>query len=183
MRHYHLYHDGEYHYVGKHFIIIIILVVIGNIGEKLFDSVEDVVADGLITLFMEKHNADKYLQTQRSSLVTIQHGLGGRSPSSSNGIGSTLTPIAEQDVTLDHDQQAKDLPIANGFGADPLATLVPRTLSTSDPLKSPDNESVVSDSQVCFVYSCIALYILVYYCIPFHIIAHSCIFYRLPAYW
>ena len=139
--------------------------VIGNIGEKIFDSVEDVVADGLITLFMEKHNADKYLQSQRSSLVTIQNNLGGRSPSSSNGIGSTLTPIAEQDVTFDHDQQVKDLPIANGYGADPLATLVPRTLPTNDPLKSPDNESVVSDSQVCLVYSCITLYILVYYCI------------------
>ena len=134
-----------------------------TVGEKLFDTVEDVVADGLITLFMEKNNADKYLQSQRSSLVTIQNSLGGRSPSSSNGIGSTLTPIAEHDITFDHDQ-VKELPITNGYGADPMATLVPRSLPTSDPLKSPDAESVVSDSQVCLVYSCIFLYILVYPC-------------------
>lgn len=118
------------------------------------------VADGLITLFMEKHNADKYLQSQRSSLVTIHNNLGGRSPSSSSngipandGLRSTLTPIAEQDFTFE-----EPLPIANGYGADPMATIVPRPLLTGDPLKSPDNESVVSDSQV---YSCILLYILI----------------------
>ena len=126
----------------------------GNLGEKLFDSVEDVVADGLITLFMEKHNADKYLQNQRSSLVT----LGVKSPSHSNGVPfineglrSTLVTIAEQDVT--GDEQQKEL--VNGYGIDPLATLVPRTLPIVDPLKSPDDESLVGDSQV---YPCIFLY-------------------------
>ena len=159
----------------------------GNLGEKLFDTVEDVVADGLITLFMEKHNADKYLQNQRSSLVTIHNNLGGKSPSHSNGVplvneGSwpTLTTIAEQDAICEIDDQVKGkFPLPNGYGIDPLATL-PRFLPIVDPLKSPDDESSVSDSQVypciLLIYSCISLYLLVY------IILLCILFCRLLAY-
>jgi len=124
-----------------------------TLGEKLFDSVEDVVADGLITLFMEKHNADKYLQSQRSSLVTIHNSVEGRSPNNglSEGLRSNLTPIAEQDLTFD-DQQTKQpsSSTANGYGEDPTMTLVPHhyTPATVDPIKSPDDESVISDTQV-----------------------------------
>lgn len=124
----------------------------GNVGEKLFDTVEDVVADGLITLFMEKHNADKYLQSQRNSLVTSAV---GRTQPSNNGLfvanESTLTPIAEQDITCDDQQVNEPSLVANGYGVDPTATIVPHTLPTPDPLKSPDDESVVSDSQVHIV--------------------------------
>ena len=103
---------------------------------------------------MEKHNADKYLQNQRSSLVTFHNNLGGRSPSTSNGV-STLTTIAEH--TRDKDEQVMEqITIPNGYGVDPLATLVPRTLP--EPLKSPDDESVVSDSQVLL---CISLYTII----------------------
>ena len=129
---------------------------------------------------MEKNNADKYLQNQRSSLVTIHNSLGGKSPSHSNGVSlgneaswSTLTTIAEQDAICDIDEQVKEkFPIANGYGIDPLATLVPRALPIVDPLKSPDDESSISDSQV---YPCILLYILVYYCISLYTIVYPCI--------
>ena len=127
----------------------------GNLGEKLFDTVEDVVADGLITLFMEKHNADRYLQSQRSSLVTIHNNLGGRSPSSSNGIcvtaeglRSTLNTISEQDVMCENEQVEENFSCRNDCGIDPLATLIPHALPLVDPLKSPDDESTISDSQV-----------------------------------
>ena len=126
---------------------------------------------------MEKHNADKYLQTQRSSIVTtIHNNLGAsKSPSSSasngltsEGLRSALTPIAEQDFTFDNEPTKEPSLIANGYGIDPMATVVPHALPTGDPLKSPDNESVVSDSQVhpcinTLVYFCILLYIIVFY--------------------
>lgn len=132
---------------------------------------------------MEKNNADKYLQSQRSSLVTIHNNLGGRSPSSSNGftndgVRSALTPIAEQDFTFDEVKES--LPIVNGYGVDPLASIVPRALPLVDPLKSPDNESVVSDSQVYLVYYCIFLYTI---CIFFfNILMELCISLRILFY-
>lgn len=131
----------------------------GNLGEKLFDTVEDVVADGLITLFMEKNNADKYLQSQRSSLVTLHNHLGAtksQQQCSDNGVGgSNLATISEQDATCDDEQVKTSLPVANGFGVDPTMTLIPHSVPIGDPIKSPDDESVVSDSQV---------YILICYC-------------------
>ena len=126
-----------------------------NVGEKLFDTVEDVVADGLITLFMDKHNADKYLQSQRSSLFTAHNNLSSvrAHQPSNNGVSealhSSLTPIAEQDFTFDDERAKEVLPIANGYRADPTATIIPRQLPSIDPVKSPtDDESIVSDSQV-----------------------------------
>jgi len=120
----------------------------------LFDTVEDVVTDGLITLFMEQHNADKYLQNQRTSLVNIHSSLGGKSPSSSNGVSftteglrPTLNTISE-DAMCEDEQVEEKLLFTNGCKVDPLATLIPRALPLVDPLKSPDDESIVSDSQV-----------------------------------
>ena len=37
------------------------------IGEKLFDSVEDLVADGLIVLHMDKHDVVKFLDDAREA--------------------------------------------------------------------------------------------------------------------
>ena len=103
---------------------------------------------------MEKHNADKYLQSQRSSLVTIHNSVGGKSPTNGlpEGLRSNLTPIAEQDFTFDDHQmkQPSSSSTANGYGDDPTMTLVPHHYApaTVDPTKSPDDESVVSDTQV-----------------------------------
>ena len=52
VRHFRLYYDKE----GHHYT-----------GEKKFDSVEDLVADGLITLHMEKNNVMSYIEESRET--------------------------------------------------------------------------------------------------------------------
>jgi hypothetical protein len=51
VRHYRLYYDAE---EKRHLV-----------GEKPFDTIEDLVQDGLITLYMEANNVEEYLQTAR----------------------------------------------------------------------------------------------------------------------
>ena len=36
-------------------------------GETTFDDIEDLVADGLITLYMEENNVEEYLRTARET--------------------------------------------------------------------------------------------------------------------
>ena len=38
-----------------------------HIGETTFDDIEDLVADGLIALYMEENNVDEYLKSARES--------------------------------------------------------------------------------------------------------------------
>ncbi|XP_065898363.1 N-chimaerin-like isoform X2 [Dysidea avara] len=146
VRHYHLYHDGNHHFVG----------------EKLFDNVEDVVADGLITLYMEKHNADNYLQRQRSSIISslgsTQNGSVKQQkplPKLPSGFidndlnkdtRCALTPIVEQEFNFD-DNSRSQLPIANGYNADPTMSIMPRNdlPGHNDPVNSPE-DSLVSES-------------------------------------
>lgn len=39
-------------------------------GEKPFESVEDLVQDGLFTLYMQANNVEEYLQSARNTHVT-----------------------------------------------------------------------------------------------------------------
>jgi hypothetical protein len=74
IRHYHLHYDN-----GEH-----------SVGETSFDSIEDLVADGLITLFMEDNNVEEYLknaQDKRASTV-----VPAGDPSGRNGLELEGTP-------------------------------------------------------------------------------------------
>lgn len=51
VRHYHLHYEN-----GEHFV-----------GDTSFENMEDLVTDGLITLYMEDHNVEEYLRTARES--------------------------------------------------------------------------------------------------------------------
>lgn len=42
------------------------------VGEKPFDTVEDLVQDGLITLYMEANNVEEYLQSARQTRIVHQ---------------------------------------------------------------------------------------------------------------
>jgi hypothetical protein len=60
------------------------------VGETSFDSIEDLVADGLITLFMEDNNVEEYLknaQDKRASTV-----VPAGDPSGRNGLELEGTP-------------------------------------------------------------------------------------------
>jgi len=141
-------------------------VMMIHVGEKLFDTVEDVVADGLITLFMEKHNADSYLQRQRSSIISSSSIVNGGSvrqqkplpklPSClidndlNKDLRCALTPIVEQEFNFD-DKARPQIPITNGYNADPTMSIMPCNdhdpPSYNDVVNSPE-DSVVCESQV-----------------------------------
>ena len=123
------------------------------------------VADGLITLYMEKHNADNYLQRQRSSIISslgsTQNGSVKQQkplPKLPSGFidndlnkdtRCALTPIVEQEFNFD-DNSRSQLPIANGYNADPTMSIMPRNdlPGHNDPVNSPE-DSLVSESHVC----------------------------------
>jgi len=136
-----------------------------------------VVADGLITLYMEKHNADNYIQRQRSSIISsLQLGAtqnGSVKPKKplpklpscfidndlNNDTRCALTPIVEQEFNLD-DSSRPQLPIANGYCADPTLSIVPRNdlPCNSDPVNSPEDSLV--ESQVCCI-----VHVFICYCV------------------
>jgi len=154
--------------VSYHIIVSAIDVMVTLIGEKLFDNVEDVVADGLITLYMEKHNADNYLQRQRSSIIsssqlgTTQNGSvrpqkplpqlpsGFIDNDLNKDTRCALTPIVEQEFNFDDNSQP-GLPVVNGYSADPTMSIIPHNdFSGNGDLINSLEDSLVSESQVCY---------------------------------
>jgi hypothetical protein len=53
VRHFRLFYENGQHYTG----------------DKTFDTVEELVADGLITLYMEKHNVMTYIEESRQQVI------------------------------------------------------------------------------------------------------------------
>ncbi len=47
-----------------------------NVGEKPFETIEDLVQDGLITLHMEANNVEEYLRSARETRLTHSTNLG-----------------------------------------------------------------------------------------------------------
>jgi len=128
---------------------------------------------------MEKHNADNYIQRQRSSIISsLQLGAtqnGSVKPLKplpklpscfiDNDLNKdtrcALTPIVEQEFNFD-DSSRPQLPIANGYCADPTMSVVPRNdLScNSDPVNSPEDslvESQVRYNVQVFIWWCVLL--------------------------
>lgn len=55
----------------------LVLIFLPCAGEKPFDTVEDLVQDGLITLYMEANDVEDYLQSARQTRLVHQVGSNG----------------------------------------------------------------------------------------------------------
>lgn len=70
-----------------------------TLGEKPFDTVEDLVQDGLITLYMEANDVEEYLQSARQTRIIRQSSI-------SNADALHMAPL--------HPAQVPEEPMANG---------------------------------------------------------------------
>lgn len=69
-----------------------------DIGEKPFDTVEDLVQDGLITLYMEANHVEEYLQSARQTRVVRQSVSSNTDPLDMTPVQLGPAPIEEESV-------------------------------------------------------------------------------------
>lgn len=78
-------------------------------GEKPFDTVEDLVQDGLITLYMEANNVEDYLQSARQTRIVHQTSI------NSTGDIMDLTPVQDGNGKV-LNMQVEDLSLQPSHG-------------------------------------------------------------------
>ncbi len=75
-------------------------------GEKPFDSIEDLVQDGLIILYMEANNVEEYLQSARETRITRQASM-MESVAGQHALGKH-EEHPEEGYPNDNDEQSKN---------------------------------------------------------------------------
>lgn len=68
------------------------------VGEKPFDTVEDLVQDGLITLYMEANDVEQYLQSARQTRIIRQSSISNTDPLDMTPVQLGPAHIAEEPV-------------------------------------------------------------------------------------
>ena len=122
VRHYRLYFEGNDHYVGefccatmKYFQSFLTsslslplplsLFLSLSLGEKPFETIEDLVQDGLITLHMEANNVEEYLRSARETRLTHSTSLGAPPADPPNLSPIHETTPAEHPVFFDNEPE------------------------------------------------------------------------------
>ena len=109
--------------------LIMLFIPLFISGEKTFDEIDDLVADGLITLYMEANNVEEYLQTARrkKSTNTMPTASLIRREESGNGVPFTPPPPIpprgpRHSMMLRPDPGTPESMGTGSLGADPIVS-------------------------------------------------------------